>query len=260
METNYQCKHCSTTHVGTFCTNCGQKKIEDRWTIKKLFSSATTAIFNVEKGYFYTIKNMITRPGGVVKDYLNGDTVKYTNPFRFALVGIAIAMFISLSLGIWELQMDMITDTFDEMGMYQSEEHKKEARGAMKHIVRFINFLPFVMVPFIALGTKIFLRKQDFNYTEHFIMNSFLLGISMIYGIAVTLITYFVPSMISSIMLFSFLISAFIFSQMFKELFGKSYFKGFLYGLGAYFLGVVIFQVFCGLVGLTIGLTMRFLS
>jgi len=77
------------------------------------------------------------------------------------------------------------------------------------------------------------------NYTEHFIMNSFVLGQSTMYGILLSTITYFFPSFVGFMMMAGIGLAAIIYSQIFKELYGRKYFAGFISGFYVYLIGMV---------------------
>ena len=132
--------------------------MKDRWTVKLLSRSIVNAIFNLEKGYFFTIKSLTLHPGKVVQDYLNGKTINYTNPFRYALIGIAISIFFTLSLGIWDLQVDQIVDTYRDLGIIKSAEDENNMRGTFGIIPKFMNFIPFLILPFLSFSSWLFFQ------------------------------------------------------------------------------------------------------
>ena len=74
MTIEKNCKACGEKLTGKFCSTCGQKVIEGRFTMKQIFADALTAVFNVEKGFFFTIIKLYTQPATVVKGYINGIT------------------------------------------------------------------------------------------------------------------------------------------------------------------------------------------
>ncbi len=251
----HQCKNCNHSYEGYFCSHCGQKRIEERWTLKKLTNQAAAAIFNFEKGYFYTFRKLLTNPGEVVQNFLNGNTVNYSNPFRYTLIGIAINIFFVLSLGIWELQVDATIETYRELGIISSAEKEATMRDQMQFFTKFMNVLPFLMVPFIALVSMLFLRKHKLFYAEHFIMNTFLLGQATLYGILNLILIYFIPDLLSFMPLIGFLIAALVYSQIFHHMFNINYIKGFFLGFLIYIIGFVLFLF----LGVAIGIIMAIL-
>ncbi len=83
-----QCKNYQTEFDGNFCPNCGQKYIDKRFTVKESIAWAFHSIFNFDKGFGLTSKDLILKPGKVIIGFLNGITVKYAHPFRFILFGL----------------------------------------------------------------------------------------------------------------------------------------------------------------------------
>lgn len=57
---------------------------------------------NCDRGIVYTVKELYTRPGGMITDYLNGRRIRYFAPFQMLFVVAAITLFFSSVLGIYE--------------------------------------------------------------------------------------------------------------------------------------------------------------
>ncbi|WP_109299671.1 DUF3667 domain-containing protein [Aquimarina sp. AU474] len=247
-ELNHQCKNCEHQYQGEYCNQCGQKRIIERWTIKKLFNNALTAVLNLEKGYFYTFNRLLVNPGEVVENYLNGNTVKYSNPFRYALIGIAISIFFIFTLGVWDLQVDGMVEMYRNLGIIQNDADELVMRERMGIGTKFMNFLPFFMIPFISLSSKLFLERYKLYYAEHFIMNTLLLGQATLYGVLVSISIYFLPDYISLIFVLGILIAAFVYCKMFHHLFKISYVKGFFLGLLIYLFGYMFFIIFVSII------------
>ncbi|SHI79744.1 DUF3667 domain-containing protein [Aquimarina spongiae] len=252
MESNYQCKNCGHSYSGNFCNYCGQKRIAERWTLKKLINNAATAIFNLEKGFFYTFKKLLIQPGKVIQEYLEGNTVNYANPFRYALIGIAINVFCMLTFGVWDFQVEAMVEIYKDLGIIQTPEKEVEMRGYFKFATKFMNLLPFLLVPFISLSSKIFLERHKLYYAEHFIMNTFMLGQSTIYGALNAIVFYFIPEFFGLMLVLGFSIAAFIYSQIFRDMFGKKQIIGFLLGLVIYCFGFFFFGIFMSIISIIV--------
>lgn len=254
------CKNCGATVQGNFCQHCGQKIIRDRWTMKKLFRSITNAVFNLEKGYFFTFKSLALNPGEVISNYLNGNTIKYSNPFRYALISITVSIFFILSLGVWELQMDQMIESYRSFGIINSDAEEANMRSTMGFVTKFMNFMPFLLLPFISLSSLLFLEKRKLHYAEHFILNAFMLGQSILYGILFSVLVYIFPSLISLQILLGFIIAGLVYSHIFKGMFDKAPIKGFILGFFIYLIGYIFFLITSGALAIITGLLMAIMG
>ena len=132
METQIQqCKSCEALLSGPFCSQCGQKLIIDRLTTRGVFKKGIQSLFNFELGLWYTIRMLFVNPGLVVEDYIKGKTKPYYNPFRYALISVALSAFLVLGLNVFEGQVDQVLEIYKNYGLFQSEEHEAMTRKSM---------------------------------------------------------------------------------------------------------------------------------
>jgi Protein of unknown function (DUF3667) len=80
------CKNCSNNLVGNFCSNCGQKANTFRITFRELFHHIPHAVFHIDHGFFYTVKELAYRPGHAIREYLEGKRKYHFNPFLMLLL------------------------------------------------------------------------------------------------------------------------------------------------------------------------------
>lgn len=248
------CKNCGSTNVTTFCADCGQKVIEERWTVKRLISSAFSNVFNLEKGFFFTFREMLLRPGVVISDYLKGRTKPYSNPFRFAVIAIAIGVFLSISLQVFNAQMEQVMEMYRTIGIINDAEGEARYRKGLNFVFKFINFIPFLYIPFLGIVSKLFFKKWKRYYAEHLIMHIYVLGQVTLYGIVNTIIAYFFPSFVSYLMLASFLLYGFVYMQVLENIFGKNKLEGFMLGVFMFILAIIIFFFIAFLLGVVIAI------
>ncbi|MDY8136560.1 DUF3667 domain-containing protein [Aquimarina sp. 2201CG5-10] len=254
MEGSNPCKNCGTVVQQKFCQHCGQKVIHYRWTLKKLSKSFVNAIFNLEKGFFYTFKSLTISPGKVINNYLDGNTVKYTNPFRYALIAIAISTFFILYLGIWKLQIDQTIENYKMLGVIKSEAEEVKLEDSMKFVTKFMNIIPFLIIPFMSLSSILFLQKRALHYAEHLILNTFMIGQSTLYGIVSLFIIYLFPEYVAWLYLIGLLIAALVYSHIFQGMFNKGYIKGLIQGFFIYITGFAFFLLTIGVVTFIVGI------
>src|SRR5689334_17205611 len=96
------CKNCEGSFEGKFCSNCGQKADIHRITLKHLFHELFHAITHADKGILLLAKDLLTRPGYVAREYLDGKRKKYFNPLSFMVITAAVSAFVIHETGYFE--------------------------------------------------------------------------------------------------------------------------------------------------------------
>lgn len=86
INPNNSCKNCSKTFEGNFCNNCGQKTSTQRINYQYLVHEIQHLVVHVDKGFFYTLKELILKPGTAIKDYIDGKRVNFFKPTSFVII------------------------------------------------------------------------------------------------------------------------------------------------------------------------------
>lgn len=66
------CKNCDNTFEGNFCNNCGQSKDTHKLSMHYIWHDLQHGIFHFDNGIFYTIKNLLTKPGVSIREFIEG--------------------------------------------------------------------------------------------------------------------------------------------------------------------------------------------
>ena len=86
-----------------FCPNCSQRNTTKQLSINDFFQEFLSSIFTYDSRLRFTIKDLLFKPGTITRNYVDGQRLKYANPFRFFL-SVSIIYFIiqglSTSFGI----------------------------------------------------------------------------------------------------------------------------------------------------------------
>jgi len=80
------CKNCGEPVEKKYCPNCGQKVAIKRLELKHLLHDIPHAIFHVDSGFFYNLKELFIRPGVAIKNYLEGRRQPFFNPITYMAV------------------------------------------------------------------------------------------------------------------------------------------------------------------------------
>lgn len=220
------CKNCSSELFGKYCAKCGQKAIEGRLNLKDAALDSLGLFFNVERGFLFTLKELLLRRGIVIREFIEGKRKKYYGPFKFALLLSTIGYLFSAFL-----------DRFQENEISASKEIKSldllvEQNPAIAGLF---------FIPFFSLVSRFVFRKQGFNYSEHLVLNAYYIGILSFLGLFFDLGKYFWGSTFPTFLIFLFLIIPGVWLYM-------SFFKGNRIKLGfasllSLFLGILFFGI-----------------
>lgn len=79
------CLNCGFPFVGheLFCPSCGQKNKGNKITFGNFIKEVFAGFFSWDTKFWRTTFTLITRPGKISADYIEGKRERYANPFRF---------------------------------------------------------------------------------------------------------------------------------------------------------------------------------
>ncbi len=80
-----------------YCPSCSQLNSTKQLSIKDFFGEFLSSIFTYDSRLRFTLKDLLLKPGIISKNYVNGQRLKYANPFRFFL-SVSIAFFLMQGL------------------------------------------------------------------------------------------------------------------------------------------------------------------
>lgn len=244
MQAEVECINCNFSYKGNFCPNCGQKLIDKRLTVRDSVNWLFSSVFNLEKGFIYTTKELFLRPGEVVRDVINGITVRHAHPFRFAFVWATLSAIIAVYVHAYD-EIGAITTSFGP----QSEVQAEFGKWWGEFMKKYMSFILLISIPLYSVGSAIMYKKRKFHFAEHLVLNSYASGFSIVVGIPIFLLYLVLPdtSYLSyTAMVVTFLSFAYVYSRFFKQ----NYFIGLFKFLISYL--ITIFLIFIIIAILTI--------
>jgi hypothetical protein len=78
---NITCKNCHQTYTGNYCNNCGQPADTHKINIHYLWHDIQHGLFHFDKGVTYTAKQLFTRPGHSIREFIEGKRVKHIKQY-----------------------------------------------------------------------------------------------------------------------------------------------------------------------------------
>lgn len=81
-DTQCKCACCGTEYVGNFCPRCGQSASVNRFSLRQAIDLFLDVWDVNNRSVFRTMRDMLLRPGYMIRDYLNGMQAGYFSPFK----------------------------------------------------------------------------------------------------------------------------------------------------------------------------------
>lgn len=194
-EEEHECVTCATAFRGNFCPRCGQSaKIQPRMSFWKTFLLFIDVWGIGNRGMFRTLRDLLFRPGYLIRDYIRGHRSAYFPPFKLLFLLTTLSILVGHG---WNLGNEIYTreSHFDEAFIAQRAEGDKGVESfyhAFNEIIDFQNNSPALFQLGFMLYSSIFFywffRKTRFfgklNFHEFFISMVYMLDMLTIYTIA----------------------------------------------------------------------------
>ncbi len=173
------CRSCKELITGNFCANCGQKRFE-RIDKKYIINEIQQTVIQTDKGFFYTIKNLLVNIGKTAREYIDGNRVNHYRPLALVLILAGISTFISF-------QIIGLNDALEEYYVAIDIDMDDPLSLLMVNFkTKYNSLIMLCYVPLYSICTKLAFREWGHNYYEHVVINAFVLSLYMTLCILIT--------------------------------------------------------------------------
>ena len=93
-EEERDCPTCHTHYSGNYCPRCGQSARIGRYSFKKAFLLFLDVWGLGNRGMFRSLRDLILRPGYMIRDYLSGMQMAYFPPFKMLFLLTALSLMV----------------------------------------------------------------------------------------------------------------------------------------------------------------------
>jgi hypothetical protein len=158
------CKNCRSKFEGNFCSHCGQAANTHKLTMHFILHDLQHGLLHVDHGIFYTIKQILTRPGHTIREFINGERVKHFKPFTLLII-------LATVYGL--LYHYFIHNLFNVNPIGT----KETIVGAYEKLVRWMTdhfaYATLILVLNTTIASYLVFRRQGYNFAEHLVLNTF---------------------------------------------------------------------------------------
>lgn len=229
------CKNCGLTYSGHFCSNCGQPAATHKLNLHFIWHDIQHGFFHFDKGVLFTAKELFTRPGDSIREFIEGKRVKHFKPISLVII---LATFYGLLRHLFHFSI------LDKKSV--SEIQGVDYENLNEWISHHYSWIILLSIPMFSVASFVVFRKQGYNFIEHFVLNSYMASQRLIFRIAIfPVIKYFSQSenitlFVDFLMLMDIVFIFWSYITFFQNL---SKVKAFLFSIYAYFLFLVVFFI-----------------
>ncbi len=223
------CKNCNHIYTGHYCSNCGQSTATHRINSHFLWHEVRHSLFHFDEGILYSGKQLFTRPGHSIREFIEGKRIKHLKPMSLVVILASLYGFMYHYFHI--SFVENASNTSSETGI----DNVKLNEWMGTHYA----WTTLLLIPLYTIGTSIAFRKQGYNMIEYFILNTFKASQKLFVHIALFPLLYLfngTPTMLTLSLIIYLIDFVFIFwtnAQFFNKLSLK---KSFLLTLWSQFL------------------------
>lgn len=218
------CAHCQTTYEGYICPQCGQRSDSAHFTPNVVLHKMMDSVGFDERGnrsILRTIRDLLWRPGYMIRDYLGGHSAAYFQPFKLLLLLVLAYTLLAYLFGV--LPEDTGEDVSNLSASWKNDDTKQKLIPLItttKAIIRWLgnNMAYSIILQNIVIVTamwKVYRKRAPYSWTETFIAQMYICCQFMILAIVLLLVTwkyhepgilpYLVPSwMVIAVMIYDF--------------------------------------------------------
>ena len=163
---NLKCAHCDTSLIGEFCHQCGQAKhlhrIDGHYVWHELMH-----VLHVEKGIFYTIRELLLRPSATIRSYLHQDRNRLVKPLLFLIL---CSLAYSVVGYFWPMPLAAA-----------SQAQGTTATKIWAWVAAHFGYANFLMSIPIAVCLRVMFWRQRFNVFEIWVILAYVMGLVMLF-------------------------------------------------------------------------------
>lgn len=191
------CKNCENQFTGNFCNNCGQSARTYDINFKHVVQEMQHNVFHMDRGFFYTIKELSRRPGVAISEYITGKRVDYFKPIPYVLLLSTVYVLLTHAIDRSTSLESFFSGALDGASTRKSEVDELPL-GFFLGIVNWLKnnygYTMLLSIPITSLGSYLAFRKSGCNYFQHITLNAYITGQTIVFYILLVPFSYFFTS------------------------------------------------------------------
>ena len=181
MEKRTICKNCNHQFDGNFCNLCGQAADTHKLSPHFILHDLQHGLFHFDNGIFYTVKQLLTRPGHTIKEFINGKRVRHFKPLSLVIV-------LATLYGL--LYHYFIGNLFD----VEPTDAGKNVIGIYEKFIRWLTdhfaYAALIVILSTTISSYLVFKKQGYNLVEHLVLNTYYMGLILVIALILLPVLY----------------------------------------------------------------------
>jgi hypothetical protein len=162
------CLNCGTALTDKFCAHCGQKASVARISWHHFVEEVVHFFTHIEQGFLTTVALLITKPGLLNKNYLEGKRKSYHKPITFLLIWITVFLLIYHFVNKFSYHEDLNTET-----LFSNDSSITAIQNKYRTLIELL------ILPVTCLISWIIVARPKLNYFE--VLNTGFYGFSFLF-------------------------------------------------------------------------------
>lgn len=192
-------------------------------------------IFHIEKGYLYTIAQLLKNPGKAVREYLYENRVKYVKPIVYLVFS---GVLLTLLLHFFHVEYTLMS--LNNFEYFHNLEKKFNAENINEWSDGHIGYSALIIGIFISLWVKVFFFKREYNIYEIVVLMSYCFGTLFILMLLFTALA--ISLKINLIAQLGTIMSQIYIIWSIGQFFGENKISNYLKAFICYFLGILSYK------------------
>ena len=171
------CRQCGTHGADKFCSHCGQAYSVKKITLTGILHEVFHFFSHLEKGFPYTLTKIVTQPGQMQREYIEGQRVKHQKPFSmyFLCATIAALLYYWINLALIKYF------------------HTPSNEVTFFH--QYMVVLQIVMLPVYSFITWLFFRNSKYNFAETMVLLLYTFSFVLLLAACIQLLKFIWPGL-----------------------------------------------------------------
>lgn len=207
----HDCPTCGTHFEGNYCPRCGQSARIGRYSFKKAFLLFLDVWGLGNRGMFRTLRDLILRPGYMIRDYLQGMQMAYFPPFKMLFLLTALSLLVGTGLNIkrqdrsqivYEEIMQSVNQALNNTNQNTEEKNTQKAQDKVQQtnsdssqvvyawVMKHVTIVMILVLLLFSGPLYLFFRKSpaypDIKYSEFFVTMVYTTNMLDIYSIVLS--------------------------------------------------------------------------
>ena len=170
------CSSCGLSGEGKYCRQCGLPYKTKRISMSGLLEDVFHFFTHLDKGFGYTVKKLLTTPGTMQKEYIEGNRSLHQKPFSMFFICATIAALTRY----WIFQV--LIKYYDTGSVTE-----------MNFFHEYMVILNIALLPLHALIIYIFFYRSGYNYAEIGVLVLYSVSFFFLLASCIALLKFFWP-------------------------------------------------------------------